>query len=120
MQKSNPKWQDLEVVRNTTKIYELVFTKDGVSQDITDWKVYFTVKSEAKDSDANAVISKTITSHDDPTNGKTLIELEPADTADLDLGNYYYSMDFKDDEDQEGVLFTGRFRLVKPIRDTRE
>jgi len=120
MEKSNPVWKDLEIVKNTTKIYELIFTKDGVYQDITDWKVYFTVKLEAKDSDANAKISKTITSHDDPTNGKTLIELEPDDTVDLDDGNYYYSIDFKDSSDQEGVLFTGRFRILKPIRNLRE
>jgi len=112
------KIKDLEIVKKTTKIYELIFKKDGVYHDITDWTVYFIVKENMEDLDASAKITKTITSHSDPTNGKTLITLEPTDT-DIDAGNYYFSMDFKDDDDQQGVLFQGKLRIVESVRKTR-
>ena len=111
--------KDLEVVKKTTKIYELIFKKDGVYEDITGWSIYFTAKANMNDSDANAKISKTVTSHSDPTNGVTLITLEPADT-DIDAGNYYYSMDWKDNDDNEGVFFQGKLRIIESVRKTRE
>lgn len=112
------KFKDLEIVKGTTKIYELQFREDGQCVDITDWSVYFTVKENMKDSDANAKINKTVTTHSEPTQGKTLIELTTDDT-DIDAGNYYYSIDYKDDEDNQQVLFTGRIRIAEPVRNIR-
>lgn len=107
--------KNLEMVKNTTRIFELNFTKDGVFKDITGWTIYFYCKKKVTDSDANAKIKKIITSHSDPTNGVTLITLDASDTASLDAGNYYFSMDWKDTEDQEGVLFSGRLKIKKAV-----
>lgn len=112
------KWKDLELVKKTTKTYELQFTENGLQIDITGWSVYFTLKEKMEDSDATAKINKTVTSHSAPTQGKTLIELTSSDT-DLDAGNYYYSIDYKDDDDNEQVLFTGRIRVIETVRKTR-
>ena len=111
-------YKDLEFTKKTTKIYELIFKKNGAYVDITDWSIYFTVKSNMNDPDASAIISKTITSHSAPTDGTTLITLEPTDT-DQDAGNYYFDIGFKDDELQEGVLFQGKLRIVEAVRKTR-
>jgi len=111
-------YKDISIVRKTTKILELHFTKSGQNEDITGWTVYFCCKSNVKDIDANAKISKTVTSHSAPTDGKTLITLEPSDT-DITAGNYYYEVSFKDDDDQEGVLFSGKLRISEPILKTR-
>jgi len=111
--------KDLEITKKTTRIYELTFKKNGVYQDITDWTVYFTAKSNMNDSDANAKISKTITSHSDPKKGKTLITLEAIDTN-IDAGNYYFSVDWKDDDDQEGVFCQGKLKIIESVRKTRE
>ena len=111
-------YKDLEIIKKTTKIYELIFKKNGAYKDITDWTIYFTVKSNMNDTDASAKISKTVTSHSDPTNGITLITLDPTDT-DLDAGNYYFDIGFKDDESQEGVLFQGKLKIVEAVRKTR-
>lgn len=112
------KHKDIEIVRKTTKILELHFTKSGQNEDITGWSVYFCCKANVKDTDDNSEILKIVTSHSDPTDGKTMITLEPADT-DIDAGNYYYEISFKDDEDQEGVLVAGKLKISEPIIKTR-
>ena len=112
-------WKEYIIGRRTTKIFQLEFTKNGIAEDITGWTIYFTAKLEMEDSDANAKISKKITSHSDPTNGITIITLDPDDT-DLDYGSYYYSIDFKDDDGQEGILQHGRLKIADTVRDTRD
>ena len=111
---------NLQRNQSSTLAYELPFTEDGIAIDITNYKIYFTLKEKKEDADSAAKINKIITSHADPTNGKALIEFIAADTADL-LGNYYYSMEFKDTEnDTEDVLFEGRMTITKNTRITRE
>ncbi len=110
--------KELEIYIKTTKVYELTFTKDGAIEDITDWTIYYTVKLKKEDSDANAKINKKVTSHSDPTNGKTLIELSTSDT-DLDPKSYSYSMDYKDADGKVGILFEGKVTFKKAVRDTR-
>jgi len=116
--KNVPRWEDIQLARKTTKTFELQFDSDGAPVDITGWTIYFTVKEKMNDTDANAKISRTVTTHTEPTNGKTLIELTVSDT-DIPAGNYYYSIDSKDDDDNEQVLFYGRVRIIEPVRDYR-
>lgn len=111
------KTYSLTINRKSTKTIEIIFTEDGVAIDITGWTVYFTVKEFMTDTDVNAKIAKEITSHSEPLNGKTLLELTSTDT-DL-LGNYYYSLDYKDDEGNEDVLATGRVKFEKTVLNTR-
>lgn len=111
------KTYSLTIDRKSTKGYEIIFTEDGVALDITGWTVYFTVKEFMTDTDANAKIAKEITSHSEPLNGITLLELTSEDT-DL-LGNYYYSVDYKDDEGKQGVLAKGRVKFQKTVLNTR-
>jgi len=110
--------KDITLVKNTTKAYELRFKKNGQAYDITGWTVYFTVKEKMKDTDVNAKIKKDITNHLDAINGKTLIEISVDDTN-LTPKNYYYSIDFKDEEGNIDVLYTGRFRIMQPVRETK-
>lgn len=106
----------LDIFHKTTKVYELLFCKDGQIVDITEYTVYFTAKKNMTDSDANAVISKVITDHESPTSGKTVIELTPDDT-DITPGNYHYSIDFKDGDGNQHVLYEGRLRIKDRVRD---
>ena len=112
--------KDLQIDKKTTKIYELIF-KDNVNggyKNITGWSIYFTAKVNMNDSDASAVILKTITDHVDAIAGKTLINLEPTDT-DIDAGNYYFDIGFKNEDAQEGVLIQGKLKIVETVRKTR-
>jgi hypothetical protein len=86
----------LTVNRKTTNTYTITFTRNGVAENITGWTVFFTVKKNTSQTDALALISKTITSHTNPTLGITTITLSPTDT-DITAGNYLYDIVYVDD-----------------------
>jgi len=111
-------YKDLQLERKSTKVYELAFSTDGIVEDITGWTVYFTAKAKMEDVDADAVISLKITSHSDPTNGVTLISLTTTDT-DITAGNYYYSIDYLDDEANQGSIMGGKLKVSEPVLKTR-
>ena len=111
-------YKDLEIIRKTTRTYALEFSKDNVATNIEGWTVYFVVKGQMQDTDANAKINKTITIHTDAPNGKIQIDLDITDT-DLVAGSYYYTLDVKDDEDNEGVLFYGRIVFKESVLQDR-
>ena len=111
--------KNLEVIKKTGKIYEVPFKKNGQTEDITGWTVYFTVKESMKDIDANAKITKKITTHEDAKNGITLIDLSESDT-DIDVGNYYYGIDYKDSSGKIGTVLSGRLKIIKPVRATKD
>lgn len=98
-------WKKLIIIKN-----------DGIAVDITDWTFYLTVKENMEDTDANAVISKTITDHSNPKGGKSVITLTSTDT-DIDVGNYYYDITYKDDSNpaNTGVLVYGNFTVKRPV-----
>lgn len=109
--------KDLEIFQNTTKVYELIIKKLGMTIDITDWIIYFTVKKNMNDKDNDAKIKKDITDHADPTNGKTLIELTTSDTN--LIGSHLYDIKYKDDSGNVGIICNGRIKFIKPVT-TRE
>lgn len=111
---------NLERFQSSAIGYEITFTNDGITIDITDYKIYFTLKEKKEDADSAAKVNKIVTTHTDATNGETLIEFIAADTADL-LGNYYYSIEYRDTDDDTGdVLFFGRMTILKTTRVTRD
>jgi len=110
-------YENLEIFAKTTHQYELTFTENGIAIDLTGWTVYFYVKENMEDSDANAKIKKTITSHSNATLGETLISLSSSDT-DLS-GSHYYEISYLDDDSNQDVLLFGRINFRKPVLDTR-
>jgi hypothetical protein len=82
--------------RGDNREYNLTFTNiNGEAIDITNWKIYFTVKKNYNDNDNQAIIKKDITIHYDPRNGKTKIILLPVDTDNLVPNRYYYDIQIK-------------------------
>lgn len=108
----------LELFKKTTHSYEVSFEKNGQAEDITGWTVYFTAKTSMKDSDVNAKISKKVTTHSNGSSGIALIELDESDT-DIDVGNYYYDISYKDDESNQGIVIYGRLKIINPVLNTR-
>jgi len=86
---------NFKLIRGDDHTFALEFKQDGVPKNITGWTVFLTVKKNIDDLDANAVISKTVTSHTDPTNGKTEISIADTETDPL-CGIYYYDIQYKD------------------------
>jgi hypothetical protein len=70
--------------------YEVVQVDESGTEtpvDITGYTLYFVLKKLATDSDADAIISKTVTSHTNPTLGLTSVALTAAE-LDIAIGNY--------------------------------
>ncbi len=107
--------KNLKIYSQTTKTYELIVidTEYNRAKDLTGWTIYFTCKEYMADKDDNAKIKKDITSHSDPTIGKTLIELTAIDTN--LLGSYHYDIKYKSSDGDTGILFTGRINFLKPV-----
>lgn len=84
---------DLFIIRGDSA--NLTFTVAGV--DLTGATVFFTAKALLTDTDpadANAVITKEVTSFTNPTAGEAIIPLTPTDT-DVTPGIYYYDIQVK-------------------------
>ena len=98
----------ISIVAGDDKTLTFTFVNSaGAVVDISGYTGFFTVKTNKTDTDEQAKIAKSWTSHSDPTNGVTSLALVPADTSDL-LGNYYFDVQLKRGA---GLIYT-------PIRGT--
>jgi len=95
----------------------LSFTKNGVVEDITGWKIYFTAKYHDTDSDDEAVIKMDITEHSDPTNGKTLIFLTNGETGDIKAGKYVYDIQYKKANGTVKTIMKGKFKVLQDVTE---
>jgi hypothetical protein len=105
--------QNLEVDRGCSKDYVLTFVdSSGSAIDITDYTIYMTVKQnfDTDSTDANAVISKTITNHTSPTTGVSTITLSNSDTE-LSVGNYFYDIAYKNTDGDKILIQEGKFKV---------
>ena len=105
---------DIDIYKKATKTYEATLKKDGIAPDLTGWTIYFVVKTNMSDTDTNAKIKKTITTHYNPTAGITRVELSSTDTN-ITVGSYYYSVEYTDVDGRNGVLRMGRFNVLQPV-----
>jgi len=105
--------RNITVKRGDTTPLPLTFTdENGSAVDITGWTIYFTVKAKIDDEDNDAKIKKDVTTHSDPTNGKTVITLSSSDTS-IDPGNYYYDVQVKTNTGEIYTPLEGNF-IVRP------
>ena len=95
--------------------FQLKYLGSGI--DITGSTVYFAIKTNLTDSDANAKIFKTVTSHSDPLNGKTTIVLTDEDWINVESGNYWYGIKIKFVDNKKVTPFYGNCIIIKnPIQ----
>lgn len=107
----------LYIKRNNDKSYPITVTKDDVAVDITGWTIYFSVKENRNDSDSDALIYKTISSHTDASNGESVISISASDTETVDPGEYYYDLLFIDDSNKRQSSDTGKFQIIQETTD---
>jgi len=111
---SHPISYNLQIVRGDDKVYSIQFKDDAeVPIDITGWTVFFTVKRELKDTDTNALIKKTITTHTSPTNGITEISLTPTDTN--YFGNFYFDIQIKKTDNSIHTVIIGTVEFIRDV-----
>ena len=110
------------VTRQTIRIYEgdsdtLTVTIGTGDTDITNYTVYFTVKSDIDDADSSAIINKDITNHTNPTIGETEIPILPADTKDESPGDYVYDIRYDDGTGAITTILNGTFKITQAVGD---
>jgi hypothetical protein len=66
----------------------------GTAINITDYEIYFTVKFDVDDSDADAAIPPKLASLTNPSQGIATISLTHSETKDLS-GAYFYDIQYK-------------------------
>jgi len=92
--------------------------EDGVSIDITDFIIFFTVKSDPTLSDEETTPESEITidvdEHDYPLEGKTKIEITNERTKDL-IGSYFYSIKIITNENKIYTIVQGLICFKKDI-----
>ena len=105
------------VIRGDTHTISLAITGAmGAIVDLTGATVFFTVNAEKSPTDDSAaVIQKTVTIHSDPTAGKTVIKLDPADTDSVAPGNYWYDIQIRASNGDISSLPKARFEIVSDI-----
>ncbi len=87
--------------------------RNGIAQDITDWTIYFTIKRNKGDSEA--LVSKEITSHTSPTEGKTTISLDKEDTQTLS-GDFWYDIKVDDSQNKRKIYSEGKFTINPGVK----
>jgi len=110
--------KDITRFRNSVKPYQVLVKKRGRPVNITGWTFYLTVKENPNDSDQEAIINKKIDSHPEAKKGIAQFDFEPGDTN--IYGVYWYSLDFKDSDGNQDVLFYGKIKFVETLRQERD
>lgn len=106
---------ELEIYRGDSKTYTLTFTDgDGAAIDITGWTIFFTAKRLESDADADAVITKDVTSHTSPTEGLSAITLSATDTN-VNPKKYYYDIQVKKDDGSIITLTKDKLEILTDI-----
>lgn len=90
---------------------------DGTAKDITGYTFWLTIKSSKEDSDADAVVQKTVTSHTDAVNGETTIDLTNADTDGL-AGSYVYDIQEKTASGNINTLLKGTMYFDEDVTES--
>ena len=112
---------DLVVYRGDNKNWVLTFTDDaGVAIDINGYTIFFTVKKEnvyvnSTSDITDALISKDVTSHTNPTSGISSVAVVPADTENLEPTIYKYDMQLKDDSGNILTFIKGNFIITADV-----
>lgn len=108
--------QKIDIIRGDYRNIEVTFRKsDGSAYDLTGGTVFFTVNSSQDPSDdTGAEIQKDVSSHSNPTEGKTTISLTSSDTE-IDPGTYYYDIQLKDSAGNIVSAEKAKFEITSDI-----
>jgi hypothetical protein len=110
---------DLSIYEGEDKTWTVtVKDSSGTAINITGYTFLFTIKRKRNDSDDNAIVKKTITSHLSPTEGKTQITVDSSDTNGLH-GNFFYDYQWLDTTNKRKVVLkTADFEIEQRIGDS--
>lgn len=104
---------NLETYAYIDDTFPFTIKRNGVAEDITGWTVYFTVKKNQLDT--NALISKTVTTHTNPTSGITTVSIDKEDTQELS-GTLYYDLKVLNLSGKLKIYSEGDFKINPGVK----
>lgn len=114
--------RQLSSVRGDTKTYTLTFKNAaGVAYNIKNWVVKMTLKQNASLPDSEAVVSKTVSTFSDTTSGTTgvaEITLLPADTVNVEPGEYDFDIAVTTADSKHYTVMRGKYNLEYDVTRT--
>jgi len=110
------KIENLCMNEGDTNPIQLTLSSGGVAIDITGYTFYLSIKRNKLDADSKAVISKTVTSLTDPTNGIVTITIVHDDTLEK-YGDWYYDIKFDTGAPLRTTILYGDFQIVQAVGD---
>ncbi len=110
---------NISIKRNNDRSLRVVATNksDGSVHDITGWSIYLTVKKSVHDSDDDAIISKVVTTHTNPTGGISNIVIDADDTKNQPVGTYHFDLLIVDENGKRHSTQTGTFSIEQEVTD---
>jgi hypothetical protein len=104
----------LSLVKGNTITYACTMKTAGLPRCIKNWVVFFTIKPHPDVPDAQASLQKIITTFSDTTSGTSglvNIPITAADTANMDVGEYYWDIKVLTAESESFTPGRGMFDL---------
>lgn len=105
----------LSFVRGDSQVYNVCFKNSaGVAYNIKNWVVKFCLKTHYNLPDSEASLIKTITTFPDTTSGtcgSAQISIDPADTVNLDPGEYDFDIQVTTSSSQTYTVMRGKLDL---------
>lgn len=107
----------IDIIKRDDSAFQLTFTDiNGDPIDLTGGIVFFTVKKHKIDTDDDALIVKDIEAADidNPEDGIVILTLS-AEETDIPVGDYYFDVQLKTNEDKISSTYAGRFLVAQDI-----
>lgn len=105
---------NLQIIRGDDAAITFKFTDvDGLAIDLTDCTVYLTAKKKLTDGDDDAVISESVSSIANPTDGEARITIPRAVTG-LLKGNYYWDCQIRYND---GTIQSTKYGVLEVVPD---
>lgn len=115
-------FKTLSLIRGDTDNIAVTFKRaDGSVYNIKNWSVFFTMKTNRDLADAQASLQKIVTSFSDTTSGTSgsaNIPILPADTSNLELGEYDFDISVCTNLGENYTVVRGKAELEYDITRT--
>lgn len=112
----------LSMIRGDSQTYTIrIKQHDGTPYCIKNWAITFTLKTNYDLSDAQASFQKSVTTFADSTagtSGVAILRIEPADTINLDPGEYDYDIQVCTSDNKIYTVLRGKFELEYDVTRT--
>jgi hypothetical protein len=107
---------NIQLVAKDSKTYTVCLKRNGLPIPVSNWSIYFTVKNDFLDTDAQALVSKNILipSNSESEAGIAYLPLTSEDT-DLEVGEFFYDLKFVDLYNRITVM-RGKLVILPSIR----